>query len=131
MESGRPIAEILPADAPLIIEVLVPRANIDSVSVGQMATVRLTGMNQRTTPVLNGMVEYVSADAISDGSNGTRREVYLSRVTVSSEQLQRVQNFSPTPGMPAEIMIQTAERTFAQYLAKPVMDSMTRAFREQ
>lgn len=131
VESGRPIAEILPADAPLIIEVLVPRANIDSVSVGQMATVRLTGMNQRTTPVLNGMVEYVSADAISDGSNGTRREVYLSRVTVSSEQLQRVQNFSPTPGMPAEIMIQTAERTFAQYLAKPVMDSMTRAFREQ
>lgn len=131
VESGRPIAEILPADAPLIIEVLVPRANIDSVSVGQTATVRLTGMNQRTTPVLNGMVEYVSADAISDGSNGTRREVYLSRVTVSSEQLQRVQNFSPTPGMPAEIMIQTAERTFAQYLAKPVMDSMTRAFREQ
>lgn len=131
VESGRPIAEILPADAPLIIEVLVPRANIDSVSVGQAATVRLTGMNQRTTPVLNGMVEYVSADAISDGSNGTRREVYLSRVTVSSEQLQRVQNFSPTPGMPAEIMIQTAERTFAQYLAKPVMDSMTRAFREQ
>lgn len=131
VESGRPIAEILPADAPLIIEVLVPRANIDSVSVGQAATVRLTGMNQRTTPVLNGLVEYVSADAISDGSNGTRREVYLSRVTVSSEQLQRVQNFSPTPGMPAEIMIQTAERTFAQYLAKPVMDSMTRAFREQ
>lgn len=131
VESGRPIAEILPADAPLIIEVLVPRANIDSVSVGQTATVRLTGMNQRTTPVLNGLVEYVSADAISDGSNGTRREVYLSRVTVSSEQLQRVQNFSPTPGMPAEIMIQTAERTFAQYLAKPVMDSMTRAFREQ
>lgn len=131
VESGRPIAEILPADAPLIIEVLVPRANIDSVSAGQSATVRLTGMNQRTTPVLNGLVEYVSADAISDGSSGARREVYLSRVTVSSAELERVQNFSPTPGMPAEIMIQTAERTFAQYLAKPVIDSMTRAFREE
>lgn len=131
VESGRPIAEILPADAPLIIEVLVPRANIDSVSAGQSATVRLTGMNQRTTPVLNGLVEYVSADAISDGSSGARREVYLSRVTVSPEELQRVQGFSPTPGMPAEIMIQTAERTFAQYLAKPVVDSMTRAFREE
>jgi HlyD family secretion protein len=33
--------------------------------------------------------------------------------------------------MPAEIMIQTEERTFAEYLARPVMDSMTRAFREQ
>jgi HlyD family secretion protein len=33
--------------------------------------------------------------------------------------------------MPAEVMIQTAERTFAQYIAKPVVDSMSRAFREQ
>ncbi len=131
VESGRPIAEILPADAPLIIEVLVPRTNIDSVTVGQTATVRLTGLNQRTTPVLNGVVDYVSADAIADGSNGTRREVYLSRVTVSPQEMQRVRDFAPTPGMPAEIMIQTAERTFAQYLVKPVMDSMTRAFREQ
>lgn len=131
VETGRPIVEILPADAPLIIEVLVPRTNIDSVHVGQKATVRLTGLNQRTTPVLNGSVEYVSADAIADGTTGTRREVYLSRVTVSPEEMQRVQNFSPTPGMPAEIMIQTEERTFAQYLAKPVLDSMSRAFREQ
>lgn len=131
IETGRPIVEILPADAPLIIEVLVPRANIDSVSVNQEATVRLTGLNQRTTPVLNGLVDYVSADAIADGSTGARREVYLSRITVSPDEMQRVQGFSPTPGMPAEIMIQTQERTFAQYLAKPILDSMTRAFREE
>jgi HlyD family secretion protein len=131
VETGRPIVEILPAYAPLIIEVLVPRTNIDSVHVGQKATVRLTGLNQRTTPVLNGTVDYVSADAIADGSNGARREVYLSRVTVPPEEMARVQNFSPTPGMPAEIMIQTEERTFAQYLTKPVLDSMSRAFREQ
>lgn len=131
VESGRPIVEILPAEAPLIIEVLVPRNKIDSVHVGQKATVRLTGLNQRTTPVLNGAVEYLSADAIADGSTGTRREVYLARVTVSPEEMQRVQGFSPTPGMPAEIMIQTEQRTFAQYLVKPVLDSMGRAFREE
>ncbi len=131
VETGRPIVEILPADAPLIIEVLVPRNSIDSVHVGQHATVRLTGMNQRTTPVLNGLVDYVSADAIADGSNGTRREVYLSRVTVPVSEMQRIQGFSLTPGMPAEIMIQTEERTFAQYIVKPVLDSMSRAFREQ
>ena len=47
------------------------------------------------------------------------------------EELDRVRGFSPTPGMPAEIMIQTQSRTFMQYLMKPVTDSMTRAFREQ
>lgn len=131
VETGRPILEILPADAPLIIEVLVPRTNIDSVSIGQQATVRLTGLNQRTTPVLNGEVDYVSADAIADSANGMRREVYLARVTVTPEEMQRIRGFTPTPGMPAEIMIQTEERTFAQYMAKPIVDSMTRAFREQ
>jgi HlyD family secretion protein len=131
IETGRPIVEILPADAPLIIEVLVPRLKIDNVHLGQKATVRLTGLNQRTTPVLNGTVDYLSADAIADGSNGNNREVYLSRVTVPAHELQRIPGFSPTPGMPAEIMIQTEERTFAHYLVKPVLDSMSRAFREE
>ncbi len=58
VETGRPIVEILPSDAPLIIEVLIPRTSIDDVHVGQKATVRLTGLNQRTTPVLNGTVNY-------------------------------------------------------------------------
>lgn len=61
IETGRPIVKILPANAPLIIEVLVPRANIDSVSVNQEARVRLTGLNQRMMPALNGLVDDVSA----------------------------------------------------------------------
>ncbi|MCE6958663.1 HlyD family type I secretion periplasmic adaptor subunit [Cereibacter sphaeroides] len=131
IETGKPIAEILPADAPLIVEVLVPRNDIDSVKADQPATVRLVALNQRTTPVLNGRVAYVSADSVADASDGVPREVYVARVSLEPEELARVPGFTPTPGMPAEIMIQTAERTFAQYLARPVLDSMARAFREQ
>lgn len=131
IETGKPIAEILPADAPLIVEVLVQRNDIDTVRAGQPATVRLVALNQRTTPVLNGTVSYVSADSVSDVSSGAMREVYVARVALSADELRRVPGFAPTPGMPAEIMIQTAERSFAQYLAKPITDSMSRAFREQ
>ena len=131
IETGKPIAEILPSYAPLIIETLVPRTDIDSVREGQDAVVRLTALNQRTTPVLDGEVIYVSADAVEDQTEGIMREVYVARIALSTEELARVEGFVPTPGMPAEIMIQTAERTFAQYLAKPITDSMTRAFREQ
>lgn len=131
IESGRPIAEILPVNEDLIIEVQIPRVDIDSVKAGQPATVRLTALNQRTTPVLDGKVFYISADAITDTSTGTVQEVYIARISLGSEELSRVAGFSPTPGMPAEIMIQTAERTFAQYIAKPIKDSMIRAFREQ
>ncbi len=131
IESGRPILEILPESEPLIIEVQIPRNDIDSVRAGQPATVRLTALNQRTTPVLNGEVFYVSADSITDTSTGIPTEVYVARISLSANEIRRVGHFTPTPGMPAQIMIQTAERTFAQYLAKPIVDSMTRAFREQ
>ncbi len=131
IESGKAIAEILPTGEPLIIEVSVPRTEVDVVQQGQIATVRLTGLNARTTPILEGEVFYVSADAILDRRQETPQEVYVARVSVSQEQLNRVRGFVPTPGMPAEIMIQTEERTFFQYLIKPITDSMNRAFREQ
>jgi HlyD family secretion protein len=59
------------------------------------------------------------------------REIYVARVSVLPQELERVRGFSPTPGMPVQIMIQTQSRTFAQYLMKPIYDSMIRAFREQ
>lgn len=131
IESGKSILEILPADVPLVIETQVPRTEIDTVRVGQKATIQLIALNRRTTPVLNGEVYYVSADSLPDTSGDQNREVYLARVKLAVRELARVPGFSPTPGMPVEIMIQTAERTFFSYLAKPVTDSMSRAFMEQ
>jgi HlyD family secretion protein len=131
IESGKAIAEILPSGEPLIIEVSIPRTEIDVVRKGQEATVRLTGLNARTTPILIGKVFYVSADAIMDSNQDVPQEIYIARVSVHPSELKRVRGFTPTPGMPAQIMIQTEERTFIQYLMKPVTDSMTRAFREQ
>ncbi len=131
IESGRAIAEILPSDEPLIIEAQVARTEIENVTIGQMATVRLVGLNQRTTPVLNGLVYYVSADAVTDRSGEGAREVYVTRVSIPVDELMRVPGFTPTPGMPAEVLIQTAERSFIDYLVKPISDSMNRAFREQ
>lgn len=131
IQAGKPILEILPLDAPLMIEALIPRTEIDSVTLGHTATIRLVGLNQRTTPVLHGQVYYVSADSIPDTTSGAKsREVYLARIKLSRSELDRVPDFSPTPGMPAEILIKTQERTFFQYLTKPIADSMSRAFRE-
>lgn len=132
IESGKAILEILPAGVPLIIEAQIPRNDIDSVKLGQAATLRLIALNQRTTPVLQGKVFYISADALQDSKAGVAvHDVYLARINISPDEMARVHGFSPTPGMPVEVMIQTAERTFFSYLAKPVTDSMSRAFSEQ
>jgi HlyD family secretion protein len=130
IESGKGIMEILPAGVPLMIEAKIPRNNIDRVRTGQKAMVRLVSLNQRTTPVLEGKVYYVSADALQD-ARGPGQEVYVARVSLHASELAKVAGFTPMPGMPAEIMIQTAERTFFSYLVKPITDSMSRAFTER
>lgn len=130
IEAGKVIAEVLPSDVPLIIETMIARTDIDAVKVGQPAGVMLTALNQRTTPVLNGEVFYLSADAIVQGNGNDGQEVYVARIQIPVSELDRVSGFAPVPGMPVQVMIQTAERTFLQYIMKPVTDSMQRAFRE-
>lgn len=130
IESGKGIMEILPAGVPLVIEAKIPRNNIDRVHNGQKATIRLVALNQRTTPVLQGEVFYVSADAMQD-ARGQGQDVYVARVSLHASELAKITGFTPMPGMPAEIMIQTAERTFLSYLVKPITDSMSRAFTER
>ena len=132
IESGKKILEILPSQAPLIIETQVQSKDIDVVKGGQQATIRLVALNQRTTPVLSGKVFYVSADSLSDATTVVqKRDVYLVRLRIAPEELRRIRGFSPTPGLPVEVMIQTAERTFFDYLTKPIRDSMYRSFLEQ
>jgi len=131
IESGKAILEILPSDVPLVIEAQVPRVDIDNVKVGQKASIRLTALNRRTTPVLEGEVYYVSADALAEMQGPVPKEVYLARVRLPASELAKVHGFSPTPGMPAEIMVQEHPRTFFSYLTKPIADSMARAFMEQ
>jgi HlyD family secretion protein len=131
IESGKPILEILPTEAPLIIEAQIPRTDIDAVRPPLPASVRLTALNQRTTPVLDGEVFYVSADSVADNAAEQPEEVYVARISLPQDQIERVDGFTPMPGMPAQIMIRTEARTFAEYLARPVVDSMQRAFREQ
>ena len=70
------------------------------VQKGQEATVRLTSLNARTTPILSGEVYYVSADSIVDSSQELPQEIYLARVSVPPSQLDRVRGVNPPLGMP-------------------------------
>ncbi len=92
---------------------------------------RLSALNRRTTPVLKGKVFYVSADSIEEEvAGGQQRDVYIVRVEVPASEIGRIHGFHPVPGMPAEVLITTSERTFFEYLTKPITDSMSRAFKE-
>lgn len=87
--------------------------------------------------MIEGKVVYVSADTVIDqaarrmGEDATRRDSFVVRVRLDErDKRNKVENFRPTPGMPADIFIETGQRTFFTYLMRPVVDSFSRAFRE-
>ena len=132
IEPGKSIMEIVPVQDELIIEVRVRPQDIENVRRGNRATVRLVALNRRVTPMISGEVAYVSADALPNDKAGQQAfgDVYVTRVKLDAGEIAGVTGFEPTPGMPAEVYIKTSERTFLDYLLRPLKDTMSRAFRE-
>ena len=134
VEAGKNIMELLPLKDELIIEARLRPQDIDSVKHGQTAMVRLTALNQRITPMISADVIYLSADTLADEKKSQQvgpTDIYIVRVKLNSDESRNIPGFSPTPGMPAEVYIKTSERTFFQYIVRPIHDSMMRAFRER
>jgi HlyD family type I secretion membrane fusion protein len=136
VEAGRSILDLLPVDENLLIEVKVRPQDIDHVKLDQEATIRFAFMNARSTPMVTGTVTYISADAVPDRAgfnaslDGTNKDVYLARVRLDEGEVAKIPGFRAMAGMPVEVFIRTGDRTFFEYLTKPITDSFARAFRE-
>jgi HlyD family secretion protein len=98
-------------------------------SGGQLATLRFSAFNQRTTLELNGALSMVSADVTLDQKTGS--SYYLIRIKVSEDEVSRLGAVKLVPGMPVEAFVKTGERTVMSYLTKPFKDQVMRAFREK
>jgi len=126
---GETVLEIVPLNDQLIVEAQVQPNDIDDLTVGQSADVNFTGFKQRSAPVLVGEVIYRSADRLVNDRTG--EPFYLVHVGVPDEQLARLGDRRLQPGMPADVMIKTGERTALQYLFQPVLDNLEHAWREE
>lgn len=125
---GQRLMQIVPSDAVIIAEGRVRPADVDQVTEGMQARVRLTAYNFRTTPPVDGTVRYVSADALSDEETG--QEYYLAKIELSDEALASLPEVDVQAGMPAQIMIATGGQTVADYILGPVLSSVETAMRE-
>ncbi|NEV61105.1 HlyD family type I secretion periplasmic adaptor subunit [Thiorhodococcus minor] len=128
IRAGDHIMDIVPEGDSLIIEARVQPIDIDRVAVGLEADLRLSAFNARTTPVISGRVETVSADRLID--QATNMPYYLARIRVTPEGLAKIKGRTLQAGMPVDTMIKTGERTFLDYLIRPFSDRIAKAFKE-
>jgi HlyD family secretion protein len=142
--NGETIMQIVPRADELVVEAKVAPSDIDQVAAGAEAVVRVMAGNQRTTPVITGRLTRVSADLTREQQQPQQNSAqqqqssaqqppayYTVRITLPPEEVARLKEIRLVPGMPAEVFIQTHERTPLQYLLKPLQEQVARTFRER
>jgi HlyD family secretion protein len=123
------LMQIVPVEDTLVIEGKIAPADVDRVTLGQEALVRFQSMERETTPELRGIVSLVSPDLTRDGPD--KVSYFLLRVRLPETETRKLGARRLLPGMPAEIFVQTGERTALSYLLKPIVDQVAHAWRER
>lgn len=125
---GEPLMDIVPDNDKLVIDAHVHPDDVDNVNVGMLAKVRLSGLNPRSTPLLEGKVTLVSADLASPET--AEQKYYLATVTLGPEELKKLRGVELVPGMQATVLIVKGERTILDYLLAPITLAAESAMRE-
>ncbi len=128
IQPGAAILQIIPENEPMVVDAQLQPNAIDKVHEGQMAAVRFPAFNSKTTPRLEGTVINVSPAQVTDSQG---RTFFTVQVRIAQSELIRLgSGHTLLPGMPAEVYIETSDRSMLSYLTKPLVDAMFSAFRE-
>ncbi|MDF1791012.1 MAG: HlyD family type I secretion periplasmic adaptor subunit [Thalassobaculaceae bacterium] len=119
---GAQVAQIVPIEDDLVVEVLLNPKDVAFVSPGQEATVRITAYDFAQYGGMPGKVERISPTTITTDNGGSFYNVVirLDHNHFGEEQGKHM----VLPGMIVQADIRTSDRTLLDYLAKPI----TRAF---
>jgi HlyD family secretion protein len=126
---GDTLAEIVPVGEGVDVMAHVSPRDIETVTIGQRAEVRFPNFSSRATAIILGKVQSVSADAITD--DATKQTYYSARIVIDYSTLPPEMADHILPGMQADVLISTGERTVLQYLAGPLVNAMSKTFREK
>jgi len=126
---GSPILDIVPEGEELTISAEVSPMDIDRVHIGFEAEVRFSNFNQATTPKLWAHVTHLSADRLINEQTGM--PYYQAQLALIPKSMGDLEGLELLPGMPAEVLISTGERTFLEYMLKPATDAFVRSFLEE
>lgn len=124
------LMEVVPEGEKLIAELNLPVDSISDLQIGMPAEVRLKAFQQRTTPLVAGKLDYISADALTD-PRAPQQPYYLARISIDDKALKAANVGVLQAGMPVEVYLRSRSRSAMAYLLDPVTQSLDRAFRER
>lgn len=129
VQPGQPLVEIVPAEDRLLIEADIRPRDVAFIRPGDRASVKITAYDYLIYGALEGEVLRIGADTVE----GAQGQAFF-RVTVETTETHltaRGQEYPISPGMIAQIDIQTGTRTVLSYLAKPILRARSEALHER
>lgn len=122
------LMDIVPNKTSAVVEGSVSPQDIDQVHVDQPARVRLSALSVTATPELKGRVIYVGLDKVT--SPDGQRSYFPVRVAIDATALKDRKDIQLKTGLPAEIFVETGNRSMISYVLKPLRDQFARTFRD-
>lgn len=129
IQPGMDILEIVPLNDTLLIEAKIRPSDIGFIHPGQKAMVKLTAFDFSIYGGLEGKVEQISADTIT---NEKDEAFYVIRVRTKQNYLgTKEKPLFIIPGMLATVDILTGRKSVLDYLLKPILKAKQTALRER
>ena len=131
VQPGQKLMDIVPEREPLLLEARVPPQFIDRVRAGLPVDIRFSAFAHSPQLVVQGKVSSISGDLIADSQNPNTPPYYLARVGVTPEGLRKLGAHQMQPGMPAEVVFRTGERSLLTYLLHPLTKRVAASMKEE
>ncbi len=126
VQPGRDIVEVVPFEDTLLLEAKVSPRDIAFLHPGLKAVVKFTAYDFSIYGGLEGKLEHIAADSVTDEKGFT---YYFVRIRTEKSQLG--ENLPIIPGMVAEVNIVTGQKSLLTFLLKPVIRAKQMAFTER
>jgi protease secretion system membrane fusion protein len=130
LQPGQKLLDVVPENQTLLLEARIPPHLIDKIQQGLLTDVRFNTFAHTPQLVVQGKVMSVSGDLMSDQHN-PQVSFFLARVQVTPEGMKTLGTRQMQPGMPAEIVIKTGERSMLTYLLNPLLKRVAASLKEE
>lgn len=127
VQPGKEVVEIVPVEDALLLEARVQPKDIAFLRPGQHALVRFTAYDFAVYGGLEGTLEHIGADTVTDDEGNA---FYVVRVRTTRPDFGNA-NLAIMPGMVADVDIMTGKKSVLSYLLKPILRAKAYALSER
>ena len=129
--AGQKLMDVVPEREVLTLEARIAPHLIDAVRAEQLADVRFSGFAHSPQLVVEAKVVTVSADLITEQTPQGVMSYFLARLQITPAGLKALGRHQVQPGMMAEVIVRTGERTVLSYLLHPLTRRVAASMKEQ